>query len=106
MSFRHHVGDLVHGASNEIHKLKLSHRAHPSKRCPKSRTNNRRFRNRRINHTLCAKAVDEPISDFERSAINTNVLTNTKDGWIAFHLLPNPPPDSLKICKLCHELNL
>src|ERR1051326_1303716 len=106
MSLRHHVGDLVHGTSNEIHELKLSHRPHSSKRSPKSGTNNGRFSNRRINHSFSAKPVNESIGDLERTTINTNVLTKTEDGRIAFHLLPNPLPDSLKVCKLRHELSI
>src|ERR1041385_5688876 len=86
MSLRHHVGDLVHGTSHEIHELKLSHRPHSSKRS--------------------AKPVNESIGDLERTTINTNVLTKTEDGRIAFHLLPNPLPDSLKVCKLRHEFSI
>src|ERR1051326_5244361 len=106
MSLGHHVRDLVHGAGNEVHELKFSHRAHAGKRSAKSRAHNRRLSNRSINHPLSAKAVNKSICDFECATVDSNVLTKTEDGRIALHLLPNALTNSFEICKLGHKLSI
>src|ERR1043166_1289285 len=106
MCLGHHVRDLVHGTGDEVHKLKLSYRPHAGKRRAKSRTNNRRLRDGCINHALRTEAVNKAVGYFECAAVNTDVLTQTEDGRIALHLLPDSLPNRFEICKLCHELNL
>src|SRR5580693_5455961 len=100
----HHVYDLVESATDEVHELKLSHGTHTGERGAKGGADNRRFRNRSVNHALGSEAIDEAVSHFESSAINANVLADAKDAGIALHLLPDSLAYGFEIGKLRHRL--
>ena len=103
MRLRDHIADLVHRASDEVHELKFSNRAHSCKRCAECRSNNCRFGNRGINHALRTKAINQAVGDLESAAVDTNVLAQAENGWVALHLLPNSLPDGFQISKLRHD---
>ena len=102
MSFGNHVDDLIKSAADEVHELELRDRAHPGERRAESRPDNGGLGNRRINHTLRAKAVDESVGDLEGPAVDADVLTNAKDGGIALHFLPDTLADGFEIGQLRH----
>src|SRR3954453_13743106 len=105
MGLRHHIANLVHSAGDEIHELKLSHRTHSSKRRTKSRANNRRLSNRRIDHTFWPEAINEAVSNLKCAAVNANIFTQTEDGGITLHLFPDSLADGFEISKVRHEFN-
>src|SRR5271166_2142216 len=74
-----HVNDLVKGAADEVHELKLGDWPHAGKRLAEGRANNCRLGNGRVNHTVGAEAVNEAVGDFERATVNANVFANTED---------------------------
>jgi len=102
VSLGDHVGNLVEGAPNEVHKLELGYRTHSGKRRPERRADNRGFRNRRVNDALGTEAADEAVGDFECPAVDTDVLANAEDAGIAFHFFPNALADGFEIGELRH----
>src|SRR5947209_17151443 len=83
------VGQHVKPCGDEVYELKLRDGSHPHKRRTASRADNRRFRNRRVNHTVFAKLVQESIRHLERTAIDAHVLAYAEDRSIALHLFPD-----------------
>src|ERR1700686_2071341 len=94
---RYHVDDLIEGAADEIHELELGHGAQSGESSSEGSAYDGRLRNRRIDHAFGTEAVDEAIGDFEGSAVDTDVLAQTKDGWVALHLLPDSLADGFEI---------
>src|SRR5450755_3237505 len=88
-----HVADLVHGASDEVHKLGLGDRTHAGERSAKGRAHNGGFCDGRVNYTLGTEAVDEAVGDLERSAVDADVFADTEDRGIARHLFPDSLAD-------------
>src|SRR5437764_7954723 len=103
MGFRHHVADLVHGAGYEVHKLKFGNWTHAGQRSAKSRTDNCRFSDRRINHAPRTEAIDKAFSNFERASVNPDVFADAKNGGIAFHFFRYPLANSFKISEYGHK---
>ena len=100
---RGHVDDLIEGAADEVHELELGHGAQSGESSSEGSAYDGRLRNWRIDHALGAEAVDETVGDFEGSAVDTDVLAQTKDGWVAFHLLPDSLADGFEIGDDGHE---
>ena len=101
--FRDHVADLVHGAGDEVHKLKLSNRAHACERCAKCRTDDGRLGDRRVDHAFRAEVINEAVGDFESPAIDSDVLTNAEDSGVALHFFPYTLANRFQICQLRHD---
>src|ERR1700691_5624925 len=98
-----HVDDLVEGAPDEVHELEFGYRPQSGKSGAEGCAYDRRFRNRRVDDALRTKAVDEAVGDFERSAVNSNVLAQAKNALVAFHLLPDSLADRFEIGDSGHE---
>src|SRR5262249_7221554 len=92
-------------AADEVHELKLSHWAHAGERRAKRRANNGGFGDRRIDHALRTKVVDETVSHFERAAVNANVFTDAEDGGVGLHFFPESLPDCFEISCLSHRFS-
>src|SRR6266853_6702580 len=101
---RGHVDDLIEGAADEVHELELGYGAQSGERSSEGSAYDGRLRYRRINHSLGAESVDEAIGDFEGSTVDTDVLAQTKDGWVALHFLPDSLADGFEIGDDGHEL--
>src|ERR1700690_579273 len=99
-----HVADLVHGAADEIHELKLGYRPHSGERGAERRAHNGGFGDGSVNHALGAEAVDEAVGDLKGSAVDADVLADAENGRIALHLFPNSLTDGFQISKLRHGL--
>src|SRR5689334_367009 len=103
MRFCDHVADLVHSAANKVHELKFGDRTHAGQGRSKSRANNRRFRDWRVNHALGTEPVNKAIGDLECAAVNTDVLAEAENRRVALHLFPNSLADGFKIGQLRHN---
>src|SRR5258708_6838204 len=100
---RGHVDDLIEGAADEVHELELGHGAQSGKSSSEGSAYDGRLRNRRVDHALGSESVDEAIGDLECSAVDTDVLAQTKDGWLALHLFPDSLADGFEIGGDGHE---
>src|SRR6266403_3130123 len=100
---RGHVDDLIEGAADEVHELELSYGTQSGESSSEGSAYDGRLRNGRIDHALGAEAVDEAIGDFEGSTVDTDILAQTKDGWVALHFLPDSLADGFEICDAGHE---
>src|ERR1035438_5176443 len=100
------VGDLVEGATDEVHELKFSHRTHAGQRRAKAGVDDGHLGDGRVDDARRAEAVDQAFCDLEGSAINANVFADAEDGGIAFHLFPNALADCFEIGDGCHVLFL
>src|ERR1700721_2016890 len=102
VGFRHHVDNLIKGTADEIHELKLGDWTHAGKRSAEGRADDGRFRDGSINHAFRPEAVDEAVGHFEGAAVDANVLTNTEDGRIALHFLPDSLAYGFEVSELGH----
>src|ERR1700719_335785 len=101
---RYHVDDLIEGAADEVHELELGHGAQPGESSSEGSAYDGRLRNRRIDHAFGAEAVDEAVGNFEGATVDTDVLAQTKDRWVALHFLPDSLADGFEIGDDGHEL--
>ena len=99
----HHVADLVKSAADEIHELEFGHRAHAGERGSEGRADYGGLRNRRVDYAFWPKPVNKTFGDLERAAINTDIFAETKNGWVALHLLPDALANRFEIGKLGHS---
>ena len=83
------VRQQIEAGRNEIDKLKLRDRSHAHQRRATRRSDNRAFRDRRIDHAFFAKLIEQSVGDFERATVRADVFADHKHGWIAFHLFPD-----------------
>ena len=72
------------------------------KRGAKGRSDDGGFRNRCVDYALRTEAIDQAISHFEGSAVNSDVFSDTEDGRIAFHFLADTLAYGFEICQLRH----
>src|ERR1700694_4858537 len=104
MRLSDHVADLVHGAGDEVHKLKFRNRAHAVKRSANRGPDDCRLGNGRINHALGTESVDKSFGDFECATVYSNVFAQTKDSRIALHLFRNSLSNSFEVSEYRHRL--
>src|SRR5437667_10453251 len=83
------VREHVKAAGNKIDELKFGDRPQAHQGRAASRADNRGFSDRRVDHTLWAKLIDDSIGDFEGAAIDADVFADQEHGWVALHLFPN-----------------
>src|SRR4051812_10833303 len=91
------VGDLVEGATDEVHELELGDRAHARERGAEAGIDDRHLRDWRIDHAFGSEAVDQALSNFERAAVHADVFANTEHGRVALHLFPDSLADSFEV---------
>src|SRR5450830_324509 len=80
MRRRRVVDELVKSARYEICELNFGHWFHSHKRGSRRRTENRRFREHGVYHSITSKVIQESLRRFERAAIFTDVLPEKKHG--------------------------
>src|SRR5204863_283204 len=80
----------VVGARNEVDELHLGHGPQAHVRRAGRGADDRRFRDRRVDHALLAELLREPFGDLEGTAVCPDVLTKNEDAGVALHLLPQP----------------
>src|SRR5215469_5060399 len=96
------VNDLVKGASDEVHELKLGHRTHSGEGCAEASVHDGHLGDRSIDHAFRSEAIDEAVGDLESAAVDADVFSDAKDGGIALHLFPDALPDCLEVGNSCH----
>src|SRR5271157_4933573 len=72
--FRDHVGNLVEGASDEVHELKFGDGTHAGERRSEGCADDGGFGDGRVDDALGAEAVNESVGDFEGAAVNADVF--------------------------------
>src|SRR5579872_4179123 len=92
-----HVGDLVEGATDEIHELELGHGTQPGERGPEGGAHDGGLSDGSINYALRAKTLDEAVGDLESAAVDADVLAQAEDTGVPLHLLPDALADSFEI---------
>src|SRR5215467_2716730 len=95
-----HVGNLVHGAGDEVHELKFGDGAHTGERGSEGCAHDGRFSDGSIDDAFGAEAVDESVGDFERAAVNADVFAETENGGIALHFFPDSLADGFEVGEL------
>jgi len=100
---RGHVDDLVEGATDEVHELKLGYGTQSGESGTECRAYDGRLRNRSIDDALGAKAINESVGDFERATVDTDVFADTEDARVALHLLPDTLADGFEVGDHGHE---
>src|SRR5579863_1711492 len=98
--FRDHVGNLVHGAGDEIHELEFGDGAHAGERGSEGRAYDGGLGDGRVDDALGAEAVDESVGDFEGAAVDADVLAEAEDGGIAVHFFPDSLADGFEVGEL------
>jgi hypothetical protein len=97
MRFRDHVGDLVEGATDEVHELKFGDGAHAGEGRAKSGSDDRGLGDRGIDDAPGTETVDKSIRYFKGAAVDANVLANAEDGRVALHFFPDSLADGFEI---------
>jgi hypothetical protein len=98
----HHVADLVHGASNEIHELELGDRAQAGERGTESRAYDGGLSDGSVDDALGAEAVDETMGDFERPTVNADIFAQAENRGVALHFLPDSLANGFEVSELWH----
>src|SRR5208337_4228351 len=76
--FRQHVGDLVEGATDEVHELELGDRTHAGERRAEAGVHDGHLGDWRVHHALGAEAVDQAFRGFESAAVDADVFPNAE----------------------------
>ena len=97
VGFGDHVDDLVKSAADEVHELELGDGTHAGERCAKGRTHDGGLGDGRVDNAFRAEAVNQAVSDFERTAVNADVLTNAENTGITIHFFLNSLADGFEI---------
>src|SRR5450755_4024810 len=103
MRFCRHVNDLVEGAADEIHELKLGDGAHSGERSAEGRADDGRLRDGSVDDALGAEAADEALGNFESTAVDADVFAKAKDGGVALHFFPDTLANGFKVGNGRHE---
>ena len=80
------IDDLVEGARDEIAELHLEHRAHAEDGRADAGADNQGLGDRRIDHAILAKRIEQALGDFEGAAQFGHVFAHDKNIFIAPHL--------------------
>ncbi len=79
--------DLVEGGMDEVGELDLGDRDEAVERRPDRNADDRRLRERGVEHTRLAEARVQAICGAEHAALLADVLTEDEDSLVALHLL-------------------
>src|SRR5580692_490770 len=86
MSLGHEVRNLVERAHDEVDELQLRNRPQPCIAHPASRPDNGALTDRRIDHALPSKTLQQSFARLERPAVHTDVLPEQHHRRVALHL--------------------
>ena len=100
---RHVVGQHVVRAGDEVDELHLRDRPHAHMGGARRRTHDRRFRDRRVDHSLLAEPFGESLSHLEGATVGADVLPQDENAGIALHLLPQALAQRLQVGDLGHH---
>src|SRR5687767_9452339 len=97
------IGEHVVAARDEIDELHLAHRPHSHVSCTGRSADYCDLRYRRIDYTLLAKPLLQPVSDLEGAAICTDVLAETEYVLVALHFFQQGFANCLEVGDLRHR---
>ena len=89
--------EVVPCARDEVGELHLRDRAHAHDRGAGRAGDDRRLRERRVDHAPGAELLLEAERHLERAAVDADVLAEHEDALVAAHLLPEAVADRLEI---------
>ena len=89
--------EVVPGAGDEVRELHLGDRAHAHQRGAGRAADDRRLRERRVDHAPGAELLLEAERDLEGAAVDADVLAEDEDALVAPHLLPEAVADRLQV---------
>ena len=95
---------VVPRAGDEVGELHLGDRAHAHHRGAGAGADDRRLRERRVDHAPRAELLLEAEGDLERAAVHADVLADHEDALVAAHLEAEPVGDRLEVGQLGHYL--
>src|SRR5439155_4379267 len=95
---------MVPGAGDEVRELHLGHRAHAHDRGAGAAADDRRLRERRVDHAPRAELLLEAERHLEGAAVDADVLADHEHALVAAHLLAEAVRDRLEIGLLGHYL--
>ena len=82
------IGQHVVGARDEVDELHFGDGAQSHVGRTGRRAHNRSFGDGRIDDARLAEALAESLGDLERTPVQTDVLPQDEDAFVALHLLP------------------
>src|SRR5204863_868574 len=95
---------VVPGARDEIGELHLRDRPQPHDRRAGGAADDRRLRERRVNHAPGAELLLEAERHLERAAVDAHVLADHEHALVPAHLLAEAVADRLEVGLLGHYL--
>ena len=96
--------EVVPGAGDEVRELHLRHRPHAHQRRAGRAGDDRRLRERHVEHAPRAELLLEAQRHLEGAAVDADVLAEDEDALVAAHLLPEAVGDRLEVGLLGHLL--
>src|SRR5712692_191015 len=101
MSLGHEIRNLIERANDEVDELHFAYGAQAAVAHPASRADNGALADRRVDHTLPAKALQQAFAGLERPAVHTDVFADQHHGRIALHFLKHRLLDGFEKSDLC-----
>src|SRR5207245_10834290 len=76
VALRHEIRNLIESANDEIDELHLTNRPQTQVAHSAGRADDGAFADGRVDHTLPAKALEQPFAGLERAAVHADILAN------------------------------
>ena len=99
-----HGDEVVPRARDEVGELHLGDGPHPHQRRAGRAGDDRRLRERHVDHAPGTELLLEAVGHLERAAVDADVLAEHEHALVAPHLLPEPVADRLEVGLLGHYL--
>src|SRR5258708_37432710 len=87
MSLGHEIRNLIERAHDKVNELHLDNGPQPQIAHSAGRADNGALADRRIDHALPAKPLQQAFAGLERPAVHTDVFADQHDGRVSLHLL-------------------
>src|SRR4051812_35968658 len=97
-AFRGEVRQLIERTGNEIGKLHFCNGPHSHERGAYRGSDDRRFRNRRIDDAPLAEFLEHTGGDFESASVDSHIFAEHEHAFVALHFFPDPLLDCFNIC--------
>src|SRR4051794_25241865 len=94
--------EVIPGAGDEVRELHLGDGAHAHDRGAGAAADDRRLRERRVDHAPRAELLLEAERDLEGAAVDADVLADHEHALVAAHLLAEAVRDRLQVGHLGH----
>ena len=101
---RGHRDEVIPGAGDEVGELHLGDGTHAHQGGAGRAGDDRRLRERHVDHPPRSELLLEPVRDLERAAVDAHVLAEHEHALVVAHLLPEPVADRLEVGLLGHYL--